>query len=505
MTLETEDFISFAKDGFVFASAEGVDFRHLRGHASRAGKAGVPQLEAVEGEWQEEEWEEVEVSDDEQPPLAAPSELDVGRHILDLVNDLADERLEPSASFIEGLDSISISLLANKIQLQFQVQLSLATMMELGTVQSLADEVFRLTAPPQQGLPSQRRRKVVRRQRQRTLPRPQEEVLDDVGAAGPSLEVGMRVRIHSLIGRAELNGTWGTLVAYHLAEDRWQVRLDGDDTAMCKLLLEANLSSELSMATRVASGVKLLHAMPGGPRVYIVHSLGDDIVDDELEQLVIRRSVGHVCALQYDDEAFLCGSVSALVELYLRRLLEDCGGRKGAIGGRRITLAASSFACVVAHEVAIRLAEHGSDVGLVLFDLDLLRPSASGLARSGRPWLGGEIECTLLLARMLGAHAWAEAEERQIARQAPSSRDADELLMKTFWTHVAHREMSRNVFSQLVRSLGAKFDKLRAITADFEPASVFQGTVDLVMSPEGAAAAKLDFQAAEFDEKARRR
>lgn len=63
-----------------------------------------------------------------------------------------------------------------------------------------------------------------------------EEVNDD--AARASI-VGRRMRIHGLASRPELNGTWGTLTAYHDAKIRYAVKLDAGVETL--LIRPANL------------------------------------------------------------------------------------------------------------------------------------------------------------------------------------------------------------------------------------------------------------------------
>merc|ERR1719436_1521885 len=96
-------------------------------------------------------------------------------------------------------------------------------------------------------------------------------------------------------------------------------------------------------------GMRVLRAAAGEPHVHLVHSLGDDVVDEGLAAAVEAQAAGHLCALLYDSEAEACGSLELLAELYARRVMAE-GRAKGGFMQGAVTLAASSFGCPIAHE-----------------------------------------------------------------------------------------------------------------------------------------------------------
>lgn len=487
------DFLAYIKDEILAVSFEGVDFRTLKGKLSEQNI-----VEASYGEQQEEEWEEVEVSDDELVAPAAPSASLVGSAVLDLVNDLSEEPMDLTDNFLEhGLDSISVSLLLNKIASQFKVQLTMAEVGAMDSVQDLVEEIMR-KGPAQEPQRVRRRKKVMRR-RARRVARVADDLEDDDAVAkkpttGPTMEVGTHVRIAGVRSRPELNDLAGVLVAFHFAEECWQVR--PSDGSACKLLREANLVAVDFAEAR--PGLRVLRPAPGGPHVYVVHSLGDDIVDDGLATAAARYSIGHVCAILFDGEAEQCDSLQALADLYETRLRFECRSKGGFMCGP-VTLAASSFGCPIAHQMALQLSQAGVDVALLFFDQGLARPPASALLWEGREWLGGEAEVALLFARMLGAGPWAAAEERSLLQRPGQAGAVEDLLMRTYWEVVAQTGLAVKVFQDLVSELGRKYDRLQSLMANYEPAAIFEGPVDFVLSPEAEADARFNLHAARLD------
>merc|ERR1712107_136194 len=113
------------------------------------------------------------------------------------------------------------------------------------------------------------------------------------------------------MGHVDLQGAYGVLVAFHLAERRWQVRLD--DHPYCRLVKEANLA--MVDHDVPAQGLIVLSANASAQHAFLVHSLVGDLPLDGTT-LAGYKLVGHVCAVLYDEEAEGCDSLAALVALY---------------------------------------------------------------------------------------------------------------------------------------------------------------------------------------------
>mmetsp|Transcript_670 Transcript_670/g.2812 ORF Transcript_670/g.2812 Transcript_670/m.2812 type:complete len:489 (-) Transcript_670:39-1505(-) len=470
-----------------FVRLEGVEFRSLRGP-----KVG-------NGLEYEEFWEEVEVSDDEAAASvarAAPLLADVATQVLELVSDLSDKPVGLETDIFDdtSLDSINIALLVNKIQASFQVMISFGDLMQFSSVQAVADHIVQNSPQMPASLPTRPRvRRTVRRKRLRPI-------VWDVGVeaptdcdGSPTMEVGSRVRLVNLNAHLELSGTCGVLVAYHLAEHRWQVRLDNH--AQCKLLKEANL--EVVDLAAASQGLVVLNASAGTPQTFLVHSLVGDLPSAEASVAGFKPA-GHVCALLYDEEAQRCDSLASLAALYVRRVLEEYIVKEGDRQGPP-TLAGCCSGIAVAHEMAVQLQGAGVEVNLLFFGTDLARPTSGNLSRSGRDWFGGELEAILLLARLAGAREWADREEHRLAKCIPKDLSSEDLAMRAFWELLAERGAEPAAFASVLRQLGSKLSRIHSLVARSEPKEMFRGPVNFVLGLQAAEVASHDLTAMSWD------
>ncbi|CAE7358812.1 Rad54b [Symbiodinium natans] len=111
-----------------------------------------------------------------------------------------------------------------------------------------------------------------------------------------------------------------------------------------------------------------------------------------------------VCALEYDDEAFACETVDALVKLYKARIMKDFAQRPE---GEHLVLAGRSCGALLACLAALQLQEENVSCSLVILDSEVVWPSKLDTTFCYE-WLGGEVEATLWLAHLGGATSFGQ-------------------------------------------------------------------------------------------------
>eukprot|EP00439_Symbiodinium_sp_Y106_P026382 s4914_g3.t1 len=139
--------------------------------------------------------------------------------------------------------------------------------------------------------------------------------------------------------------------------------------------------------------------------LYYVHGLDGDAFGPgvTLGELPYRLSCS-VCALEYDDEAFACETVDALVKLYKGRIMQDFVQRPA---GEKLVLAGRSCGALLACLAALQLQEEGVCSSLVILDSEVVWPSKLDTTFCYE-WLGREVEATLWLAQLGGATTFAK-------------------------------------------------------------------------------------------------
>lgn len=472
----------FGSDGKTTIRFEGAEFRQF---------LNQPDGNSVQ---YEDVWEEVEeLASGVGIAQTERSREEVGEQVLEFINAFADLQLKISDPLVdEGLDSLSLALLSNKLKDEFHVDVPMADFPKYDSVQDLADHIFQRQRVPDPGRPRSKRKV------KRMLLQPEaveNPVKTQISGQTPVLQCGDRVRLTGLSSCNQVfEGVLGCTVVFHKAENRWQVRLDGE--RVCKLIKEVNL--ELVRLEESRKGLKIIRACTDAGHIYLVHSLIDDLMSTPTA-LDAFSSVGHVCAIVYDDEAMDCQTLSDLASLYKFRVLDEFLAKRGELHGP-LTIAAFSFGCAVANEMALQLDREGVEVNLVFYGLDMLRPAVGVFAKEGRQWFGGQLEAILLVARLAGAKDWAHCEEVRFLSSTAADIDAEEVAMRAFWDVIAPLGITTAAsFSTVVNRLGSRLNGLRSLETDSKTDEIFQGPISLILSTAATESAMDDLLAMQWD------
>jgi len=298
-------------------------------------------------------------------------------------------------------------------------------------------------------------------------------------STNPTMGVGVRVTVKDLVGRPDLNGCVGNLIAYWMSEERWQVKLDSHEH--CKMIREANLQKvDFSKA---ATGIFILRAAPRDAHFYIL-STGVDVVDEGLCVAVNETQEGHLCFVTHDDVASECDTVDQLADVYANRIKHEYLSKEGFRYGP-IIIIGDSFAAEIAHEVILRLQQAGENVQLGLYTQDWLDASTRYLVEGAREWMGGNIEGLLLVARALGAFTWADTTERSLMKGKGPKPDAEELMMRLYFDVLASKNVGKMQFEDFVGKCCIQYQKLNDRMETFEPSDeTFAGASVSLSAPQ---------------------
>lgn len=233
-------------------------------------------------------------------------------------------------------------------------------------------------------------------------------------------------------------------------------------------------------------GLRILHDGRGGPRIYMVHGIDGDISGAGFPYRAVAPLLEpcHSLALAFDAEAARCDSIQTLAMLYNERIMSDAVRHAHS----PIFIAGYSMGCVIAHQMALQFQENFTEVGLLLFGFEVSwPPDPSWLRVGGYPWLGGDIEAPLLVARSIpDGQEWATREAKSLVERPEEVRDPDDVQSRVFLEVVAKRRSSRwTDFQSYVLKGGRNMERLHRMTGgSFAPQGVFRGRALLVVAPE---------------------
>lgn len=415
------DFFGFR--GAITVEMEGVEFLPLRLMTKPLPSRFLPQRAAPlnPAKSTKEACEEYDSFSDEEPQaaLAVPPQIwmqEVRNKVLAIISEASQDEQDINSELISSLDSLSMTLVINKLQLEFGVSLSLAHLTSLRTVGDLAAEILLQVpappAPPALAVPRLRTRARTR-------------------AESEAKKVS-RVSVKGVEILREASGPLVFLLPGHPEEIEKLCSL-GSDIAFGVDLLAASLApcwvarlcyDEAALACGSLEAMGQLHA---GRILKILRS---------------RTSVGELPRLLLVAESWGCAPANAAAEILWH--------------------------------------EHGVEVQLLFFDHSLLEPGVSSMSCKGhqnsadmaRPatWLGGSIEAALLVARAFGAKQLA-SETLEVARSwlpEDYEEQADYFRMRLFWLLTLKSTkldgMDCAVFEDYLAAAGRKADHLRRLS-----------------------------------------
>jgi len=254
-------------------------------------------------------------------------------------------------------------------------------------------------------------------------------------------------------------------------------------TAGCILNFMRRLGHSVPQAPAVPDvpGLMTLHSGEG-PRVYMVHGLDTDLFGTGASYSALAPMLApcNTCLLRFDADATSSDSLLTLAQKYLMRIVGDMQQNPSA----QLVIVGSAFGCVIAHQIALQMQQHGAQVSLVLIDFEVSYPPGKDLHRfGGYDWLGGEFEATLQMVRSVGCVQWAAAEAERLQRLAAPARDITELRKRAFAEHASKlTQFTRADFDSFCSRGGHCMDLLHGLVKGWAPPGKFTGATLLVLA-----------------------
>jgi len=236
-----------------------------------------------------------------------------------------------------------------------------------------------------------------------------------------------------------------------------------------------------------------------GPSIYFVHGMDGDLLSSGsiFSTLAATLEPCQSCALSYDRDALACNSIHTLAGLYNRRITRDMQQthvrkKNGASKSDRIVIVGHSHGALIAHEMALLFSSFGKDkelVTLVLGDHEVTWPpsiATSDIEKNrtgGYPWLGGDIEACLFVARSMGGSEFAQKEAERLLALPLLQRDVGNLIERCFEETVSKSGMSWQTFQDLVLAVARNMEQLNAISSNYKPPAKYEADCLLIVAP----------------------